>query len=231
LGDPRGALQSSGGFGPPLHPMKGPMTTQSLRGILATVGLQSTGRLHWRGDRADLSAFNPAFTALLGSPRQLTTGEMQAFTEFVRSLTYPPNPNENLDRTMPNPATGPSAARGQQLYTSVALDRSAVTCNLCHSQAQFGTATTGLIIPAAELQETQDIKVPQIRGLYQKLGLTRAAGEQPAARLPLRRQPHVPSRQAGRRERLVRVAHTGRGRELRVDLPRRAGRRGPAPLH
>ncbi|MCA1630057.1 MAG: beta-propeller fold lactonase family protein, partial [Acidobacteria bacterium] len=82
LGDPRGALQSSGGFGSPaLHPMKGPMTTQSLRGILATVGLQSTGRLHWRGDRADLAAFNPAFTALLGSPRQLTTGEMQAFTE------------------------------------------------------------------------------------------------------------------------------------------------------
>jgi YVTN family beta-propeller protein len=179
LGDPRGQLQQSGGgFGAPFHPMKGPMTTQSLRGILATAGLQSTTPLHWRGDRADLSAFNPAFVSLLGGQRQLTTTEMLAFTEFVRSLTYPPNPNENLDRTVANPPTGASATRGQQLYLNTPLDGGAVTCNQCHAQPQFGVATTGLIIPAAALQETQDFKVPQLRGLYQKLGLTRAPGEQ-----------------------------------------------------
>src|SRR5690606_8288532 len=65
LGDPAGDLQSpppqpfpfSVGL-TPFHPMKGPMTTQTLR------GLDGTGVLHWRGDRADFAAFNPAFDAL-----------------------------------------------------------------------------------------------------------------------------------------------------------------------
>jgi YVTN family beta-propeller protein len=181
LGDPQGQVQTVGGIGSAstFHPMKGPMTTQSLRGILGTIGLQSTQPLHWRGDRADINAFNPAFVSLLGGTRQLTATEMAAFTEFIRSLTYPPNPNENLDRTLPNPATGPNAVRGQQLYLNSPIDAGALTCNQCHAQPQLGQATTGLIIPAAALQETQDFKVPQLRGLYQKTGLQRAAGEQP----------------------------------------------------
>jgi YVTN family beta-propeller protein len=180
LGDPQGQLQTvvSGGIASTFHPMKGPMMTQSLRGILPTLGLVLTGPLHWRGDRADLSAFNPAFTSLLGGTRQLNATEMAAFTEFVRSLTYPSNPNENLDRTVANPPTGASALRGQQLYLSGRLDGGGADCNSCHGQASNGVATTGFIIPAALLRETQDFKIPQIRGLYQKLGLTRAAGEQ-----------------------------------------------------
>jgi hypothetical protein len=79
---------------------------------------------------------------------------------------------------VPNPATGPSAARGQQIYLNAPTDEGVVTCNICHGQPQLGAATTGLIIPAAALQQTQDFKVPQLRGLYQKLGLQRAAGEQ-----------------------------------------------------
>ena len=184
LGDPGGQMQQVfapnpiAPFTANFHPMKGPMTTQSLRGILATPDLQTTGPLHWRGDRANLAAFNPAFVSLLGGARELTADETAAFTAFVRSLTYPPNPVQNPDRTYPNPATGPSAARGQQLYLNARLDGGVLTCNQCHQQAQFGQATNGTIIPAAFLQEPQDFKVPQIRGLYQKLGLQRAAGEQ-----------------------------------------------------
>jgi len=61
LGDPGGAMQLVGGFN--MHPMKGPLTTQTLR------GLRGTGPFHWRGDRPDLSAFNPAFDSVMaGTP-------------------------------------------------------------------------------------------------------------------------------------------------------------------
>jgi YVTN family beta-propeller protein len=181
LGDPQGAMQTVPnpvlgpfGFGPSVfHPMKGPMTTQSLRGILGTEPL------HWRGDRAQLSSFNPAFMSLLGGPRQLATDEMADFRAFIQSLTYPPNPNENLDRTLPNPATGPSAARGADLFNSIRFDAGLFTCNQCHTATPgFATGTGGFLIPGFALQESQDFKVPQLRGEYQKTGFTRAAGEQ-----------------------------------------------------
>ena len=179
LGDPQGAMQTVPnpvlglfGFGPSVfHPMKGPMTTQSLRGIVGTEPL------HWRGDRAQVSSFNPAFLSLLGGPRQLTPDEMTDFRAFIQSLTYPPNPNQNLDRTLPDPATGPSAARGSQLFNTIAFDAGVFTCNQCHA-VNPGFGTNGALIPGVALQESQDFKVPQLRGEYQKTGFTRAAGEQ-----------------------------------------------------
>ncbi|MEM7356151.1 MAG: hypothetical protein AAF657_35375, partial [Acidobacteriota bacterium] len=104
------------------QPMKGPMTTQSLR------GMANHGPMHWRGDRNGnnevpasaqpdtgifderqaFSEFNPAFEGLLGGPQQLTAAEMEAFTDFVLELTYPPNPIRALDNSLT-----PSQARGQ----------------------------------------------------------------------------------------------------------------------
>jgi len=174
LGNPRGKLQSANGIGVSVfHPMKGPMTTQSLRGIIGNEPL------HWRGDRSSLSDFNPAFMSLLGGPRALTADEMTAFTAFTQTLTYPPNPNQNLDRTFPNPGTGPSAERGRQLFNTGALDGGLLSCNACHSASPgFRSGTSNLIIPGLLLQESQDFKVPQLRGLYQKLGLQNSTGEQ-----------------------------------------------------
>jgi YVTN family beta-propeller protein len=169
LGDPQGDMPITG---PRAHPMKGPMTTQSLRGIIGTEPL------HWRGDRAALSNFNPAFQSLLGGPRQLTATEMSAFTAFVQTLTYPPNPIENLDRTLPNPASGPNATRGQQLFTTTPFDKVAINCNVCHNTFNFGNGTSRIIIPAVEIGESQDFKAPQLRGMYQKLGMVNAPGEQ-----------------------------------------------------
>jgi YVTN family beta-propeller protein len=183
LGDPQGQMQQvTSPFPSPIlqrssnfHPMKGPMTTQSLR------GLTGTEPLHWRGDRSSLSAFNPAFTSLLGGPRQLTGAEMASFDAFVRSLVYPPNPLQNLDRSLPNPASGPSAARGAQLFNNSRLDGNVLTCNECHRTFPgTGTGTDRAIIQAALLGESQDFKVPQLRGLYQKTGMRRAVGEQDA---------------------------------------------------
>ncbi|HVF50878.1 MAG TPA: carboxypeptidase regulatory-like domain-containing protein [Pyrinomonadaceae bacterium] len=152
------------------HPMKGPMTTQSLRGIF------ETGLLHWRGDRTTFSAFNPAFTNLLGSTRPLDAAEMQAFESFVRTLVYPPNPLQNLNRTMPTTSpSGANAARGQQLFNTARLDGNVATCAQCHS---LPTGTNNFLIDGFLLQEPQAFKVPQLRGLYQKTGMSNTAGEQ-----------------------------------------------------
>jgi YVTN family beta-propeller protein len=172
LGDPRGALLNVRGTSH--HPMKGPMTTQSLRGI------GGTEPLHWRGDKNNLAEFNSAFTALLGSPRLLTTQEMQAFEGFVRTLVYPPNPNQNPDRSFPSPASGPSAARGAQLFQGNTLQLNGISCNTCHRTFPgFQVGSDFFVFPGAILGEPQAFKVPQLRGLYQKAGLQRPAAGQP----------------------------------------------------
>lgn len=170
LGDPQGQMatvKSSSVF--IFHPMKGPMVTQSLRGI------SGTEPLHWRGDRAQLDDFNPAFMSLQGSPRKLTDIEMQQLKAFVSSLTYPPNPRQNLDRTYTAPAAGPSAARGEQIFRNAITDQKTFSCGKCHAA---GAGTDQDIIPAAFRQEAQAFKVPQLRGLYQKTGKLNAPGEQ-----------------------------------------------------
>jgi len=152
------------------HPLKGPLMTQSLRD---TIG---TEPLHWRGDRNDLSEFNPAFVSLQGSPRELTQVEMDQLTEFVRSLAYPPNPRQNLDRTYPDPSSGPSALRGEEIFRTVMSHKNTQSCNQCHSFP--GNGTNKDIIPAVFRQESQSFKVAQLRGLYHKLGKVNSEGEQ-----------------------------------------------------
>ena len=188
LGDPLGDMQQVTTpipipFTATFHPMKGPMLTQSLRGIISATPQLSTEPLHWRGDRASLADFNPAFVSLLGGQRQLNATEMTSFITFARTLTYPPNPNENLDRTQPNPATGPSAEQGRLLFGSQGFDRGVAQCTSCHpgiglSGRASDTGTNRSIIPSILLGESQDFKVPHLRALYQKTGLQNAPGEQ-----------------------------------------------------
>src|SRR5207245_10971530 len=98
------------GSGPAVfHPMKGPMTTQSLRGMA-----DPAGPMHWRGDRTGggdpggdalaedqaFKKFNPAFVGLLGATRQLSTADMQSYTDFILTVRYPPNPIRALDNTL-----------------------------------------------------------------------------------------------------------------------------------
>ncbi len=172
LGNPQGAMAPAPpGMTDPLlqgyHPMKGPMVTQSLRGIL------DTGVLHWRGDRADLNAFNPAFVSLMGRATQLPDSEMAAFSAFVMPLVYPPNPNQSLDRTYPDAPLGqPSALRGQTFFMTNAVDGS-LKCVDCHA---LPAGTNGQVIDHIALQAPQDMKVPQLRNLYQKSGFTDAPG-------------------------------------------------------
>jgi YVTN family beta-propeller protein len=162
LGNPQGSVDTVNTVTGPaqVHPMKGPMVTQSLRGIIGNEPL------HWRGDRAGLENFNPAFMSLLGGTRQLNAAEMAAFKAFVQTLTYPPNPNEQQTRPPAN----------QSFFNNEPLDRGVVTCSSCHTVDNFKPGTNNTIIPKDLLQEPQGFKVPQFRGAYQKIGMDKTAG-------------------------------------------------------
>jgi DNA-binding beta-propeller fold protein YncE/mono/diheme cytochrome c family protein len=158
LGDPSGEMFSLEGqnagmglpimvpdFGP-VHPMKGPMTTQTLQDIIGKEAL------HWRGDRNGLEDFNPAFVKLQGAPEMLTAAEMQQFEDFLATLTFPPNPFRNLDNSLPTNlplpgrfTTGRFAPAGQPLPNGNAVNGLAlfrpprllalglVACSTCHT--------------------------------------------------------------------------------------------------
>jgi DNA-binding beta-propeller fold protein YncE len=153
------------------HPLKGPMTTQTFR------GMANHGSMHWRGDRtggndsggsaldedAAFKKFNVAFPGLLGRSAQLSEAEMQAFTDFALALTPPPNPIRALDNSL-------TAAQdaGRNFYFTQVVDTQ--TCNGCHVLSTvagfFGTDGR-----ASFEGETQHFKIPQLRNLYSKVGM------------------------------------------------------------
>ncbi|MHC4220327.1 MAG: hypothetical protein ACYSU7_17925, partial [Planctomycetota bacterium] len=174
LGDPRGEDKPfnqtcNGGVLPGCedwHPMKGPMATQTLVGII------TTEPLHWRGDREDTSAFNPAFETLLGDDVQLTGPEMDQFTAFIATLTAPPNPFRELDGSLPPAfANGGNPQTGEDLYLTGNLD--GVNCVTCHT---LPSGTNGDITSANLLQESQSMKVPQLRNMHEKTGFDATSG-------------------------------------------------------
>jgi DNA-binding beta-propeller fold protein YncE len=193
LGDPDGDLRTAPGpfkfvvdpSGIDFHPMKGPMTTQSLR------GMANHGPMHWRGDRtggyAEASAqpddgafdevaafaqFNPAFVGLLGRDSELAPAEMQAFSDFALRLTYPPNPIRALDNSLTA-----EQQKGRDLYMTLPAALG-MTCNFCHVLDPAGNAQHGVAAPGffgtdgqhvgGELPQT--LKIPHLRNLYQKVG-------------------------------------------------------------
>ncbi len=148
------------------HPLKGPMTTQTLR------GMAGAGPMHWRGDRTgaatgqdplseDLAfkAFNPAFVGLLGRGAQLSASEMQAFTDFILTVALPPNPVRSIDDV----GTAQQNA-GSNLFNTRNTDAGLITCVFCH-RLPFGTDGLSSIEG-----ETQEFKIPHVRNLYQKIG-------------------------------------------------------------
>ncbi len=179
LGNPLGDMAPApqGGI-PPFHPMKGPMTTQSLR------GLAGTEPFHWRGDRADFNRFNPAFRSLMGAPDTLSATDMQKYTDFIMTVVYPPNPNQNLDRTYPTAPLGqPSAERGRFEFVTNPHD-GGLRCQDCHQSQpnneffEVAPGMLGILIPGPALQESQAFKVPHLRNMYEKTGFADAPGAQ-----------------------------------------------------
>ena len=144
-------------------PEKGPMATQTLRGMI------NTEPLHWRGDRTDLSAFNGAFSSLLGR-WSLPDSQMTAFSDFVMPIAYAPNPNQFLNDSLRDAPPGtPSARRGRAFFMNANVDGG--KCVDCHA---LPAGTNRIMIPDNALLADQDIKVPQLRNLYKKIGFTDA---------------------------------------------------------
>lgn len=177
LGDPGGTLESqppqpfpfSLGL-VPFHPMKGPMVTQTLR------GLDGVGVLHWRGDRADFQAFNPAFDKLLGGA-QLASLDMNSYAAFATGIQFPPNPNQLLDRSLRTTPSNANEAIGMQAFhnPAAASPLGVLSCNTCHA---LPTGTNGFVISNSILQTEQQLKVAQLRNLYRKTGFSNAPGPQ-----------------------------------------------------
>jgi hypothetical protein len=169
LGNPAGSMTSvvQNGTTFDFHPMKGPMTTQTFRGLL------NLSPFHWRGDKANFLAFNSTFTDLMGGP-ELPTSEMAAYANFVNTILFLPNPVENLNRTPPTSLAGGDAVTGETDFLTLALSQStvggpAVTCNACH-QADPGPGSNRRIVPF----QPQPLKNPELRNIYQKLLFTNA---------------------------------------------------------
>jgi YVTN family beta-propeller protein len=181
LGNPFGTMEAVtvGGAGgvsinTNRHPMKGPMMTQTLR------GLKGLDPLHWRGDRANFSAFNKAFPDLFGGPL-LTNADMIAYRDFVNTIVFQPNPNQKLDRTLPAEFAGANPSAGRASYQNFVIDpQYDLRCITCHAPTAFqlpaGNGSGLNVIQDARLGDSQHIKIPHLRNLYQKTGFNNKPG-------------------------------------------------------
>jgi DNA-binding beta-propeller fold protein YncE len=165
------------------HPLKGPMTTQTLR------GMRGNGPLHWRGDRtgtaravvrgqtesleeAAFKEFNGAFVGLLGRETPISPAQMQAFTDFAMQLAMPPNPVRALDNSLTT-----EEAAGRDLYMNFPITLLG-SCDNCHrlrpNNGQFGT--NGLMtFEGGRISE--NFKIPQLRNMYTKVGMFGFSGD------------------------------------------------------
>ena len=168
------------------HPMKGPMTTQTLR------GMATHGGMHWRGDRVDgffgtddcnegtgapcsedlsFRNFIVAFEGLLGKHGTITPTQMQQFTDFVLKVMLPPNPVRGLNNTL-----NATQLAGSNTYFNTVTD-TVETCNGCHNT----DPALGFFGSGGEQSfegEPQDAKVPHLRNVYTKVGMFFSAGNQ-----------------------------------------------------
>lgn len=160
------------------HPMKGPMTTQTFRGIA------DSGPLHWRGDRkgqsratvngtvesleaAAFKEFNPAFVGLVGRAEPLGVEAMQAYTDFALAIVPPPNPVRALDNSLTA-----DQRSGRDVYFNASTITGTGSCNHCHAldpaQKHFGTAGR-MSFEGGRIDE--DFKIPHLRNAYAKVGM------------------------------------------------------------
>ncbi|MEC9362885.1 MAG: hypothetical protein VYC42_06645, partial [Pseudomonadota bacterium] len=158
------------------HPMKGPMTTQSLR------GMADAGPMHWRGDKtgglsldgevdpdgdfldehAAFLRFNSAFVGLQGRAEKLSDAQMDAFAHFILDVVYPPNPIKALDDV-----DSELEAEGREIYhEDPTAFAGAFSCNECH---MLPVTTTGLVASAG-FETTRFFKIPHFRNMYTKVG-------------------------------------------------------------
>ena len=164
-----------------LHPMKGPMMTQSFR------GLEFQGPMHWRGDRTGgtrvngeslektaFKEFRVAFPGLVGRASEPTEEELNDFADFALQLRYPPNPIMHLDESLT-----PTQEDGRDVFFNLKTtgfkaegNIAMIVCNDCHETdseiERFGTNT---LMSFEGYENSQDMKVANLRSVYTKVGM------------------------------------------------------------
>jgi YVTN family beta-propeller protein len=165
LGDPNGTMHYvvQDGKQVAFHPMKGPMLTQTLR------GLSNLSPFHWRGDFTIFPFFNVLFDVLMGGS-EIPAADIALYNNFVNSIVFLPNPNENLDRTLPTSLAGGNPVTGfQDFLTIYGTGKPVRRCVDCHT-ADPGPGSNRLILP---MFHPQPLKNPHLRNIYQRLTYTR----------------------------------------------------------
>ena len=163
LGDPGGEMVTVIGYNlsvhsttprqRELHPMKGPMTTQTLW------GLEGGAPFHWRGDRATLQDFNPTFDKLMGGT-ELPTEDIEALTDYLLAIGLHPNPHRTLANTRPASFEGGDPNLGFTLFNTH-LNH----CGVCHEGPRGSNNNLDL---HREVGSSQPVKNPPMRTVYQR---------------------------------------------------------------
>lgn len=138
-----------------MHPMKGPMVTQTLR------GMQNGDPFHWRGDKPTLQSFNPTFDKLMGG-NEIEESDMDKLALYLLSLVHHSNPNRNLDRSLPTSFKGGNANTGRTIF----IDHNKSHCMTCHAGLE---GTDHNIDLPQEAGLSQPVKNPPLRTTYQRL--------------------------------------------------------------
>lgn len=159
LGDPGGAMFHNG-TAEEVHPMKGPLLTQTLRGLAGET------LFHWRADRPGLESFNGTFEHLMGGT-PLDDDDLALFVDYLQSIRFGPNPLVSADGSLPAEPAGLSARDGELIFrTQLSIGRegrNTFRCIDCHARPN-GAGTngfTGLI--------GQPMKAAQLRGLNERI--------------------------------------------------------------
>ena len=164
LGDPSGNLATVFGAnlmaGDPtiqprtVHPMKGPMVTQTLRPLLEGAPFQR------RGDRPTAEDFNPTFDTLMGG-NPLPATDFALLAGYLQTLRPHPNPNRLIDDTLPATFLGGNPIRGEEVFNDPAN-----RCADCHVDESVGT--NNIDLPSV-FNFSQPFKNPLLRAVYQRV--------------------------------------------------------------
>ncbi len=168
------------------HPMKGPFTTQTLR------GLANSGAMHWRGDRSTgaygtdpferqrvVPELRSGVSELDRQPDAPSPGEMQSVRRFstagAAAAQSGPQSRQFSERVADERADVLfQAGRPSDGIVSAVLDQlvgqASFSCNGCHTlEPANGFFGTGGNQSFEELPQT--VKIPQLRNAYAKIGM------------------------------------------------------------
>ncbi len=173
LGNPAGSVKTldqpcvtdGGGSCQDWHPVKGPMVTQTLVGIIGTEPL------HWRGDREDLSTFAQTFVSLQAADAAPSTTSMQQLEDFLATVQFPPNPYRNLDNSLSSDplADGGVPVRGEDIFLNKIRFVGLFACGHCHVPP---LGTNHQLVPVVFDQPSTGFKVQHLQSVYKKYGFS-----------------------------------------------------------